>query len=95
MKTLITQAIQQRRRLRLIYNNKSRTVEPHALGVAENQKDVMLCWQVSPPTLGTEHWQVFELDKISSLRMIDDPIELPVEGRSPPMKELVNTYIAL
>lgn len=95
MKTLITQAIQQRRQLRLIYNNKSRTVEPHVLGVTENQRDALLCWQVSPPTLGTEHWQVFELDKISGLRMIDMPIEQPEEGRQPPMKNFVSTYITL
>jgi predicted DNA-binding transcriptional regulator YafY len=95
MKTLITQAIQQRRMLRLIYKGKPRTVEPHALGVTEDQKEAMLCWQVSPPTLGKEHWQLFYLDRISGMRMVDQPIELPDQGRRPPMNELASIFIVL
>lgn len=95
MKLLITQAMQQRRLLRLIYNNRTRTVEPHILGMLDNGREAVLCWQETPPILGKDAWQVIELGQISSLRMLDSSLQLPEEGRTLPKTEFTSVYVAL
>lgn len=83
MHVIIPNAIKERRLLRLIYDGRSRTVEPHTLGLIEGKTEAMLCWQVSPPVRSGEHWHVFQLDKISGLRTLEEQFEFTPARQAP------------
>lgn len=95
MKSLITQAIQQRRLLRLTYNGRTRTVEPHILGVTTERKEAMLCWQVFPPLSQGDYWLLCELDSIFNLRALDTEIVGEPEGPPAPLDRFTATYMKL
>ena len=86
MKTLLTTAIEEQRLIHLLYDGKSRTVEPYLLGKNEKNADVFLGRQISPGTSRENSWQVFQLNRIYGLLLLDtnfkrplDLIELPAE----------------
>lgn len=83
MQVIITNAIKERRLLRLIYDGRARTVEPHTLGLIDGKCEAMLCWQVSPPVRSGERWHVFHLDKISGLRRLDEQFEFMPNRQAP------------
>lgn len=91
MQLIITKAIRDQRLLRLIYDSRARTVEPHAFGLIDAKCEAMLCWQVSPPMRSGERWCMFHLDKISGLRMLDEQFEL-VPNRPPFNEEFLQVH---
>lgn len=95
MKSLITQAIRERRLLRLTYDGRARTVEPHILGLTEDGQDALLCWQVSPPIRQGGYWHLFYLDKIFSLRTLDGRIGAEPEAPPAPTGAFAEIYAAL
>lgn len=95
MKTLITRAIEDRCLIRLTYNGLTRTVEPHVLGLTEDQREALLCWQVSPPMTQGGYWLLCYLDSIFNLRTLEARIERKPEGPFPPLNGFVATYAVL
>lgn len=83
MQVIITNAIKERRLLRLIYDGRARTVEPHTLGLIDGKCEAMLCWQISPPVRSGERWHLFHLNKISGLRRLEEQFELTLSRQAP------------
>lgn len=83
MQVIIPKAIRERRLLRLIYDGRARTVEPHAFGLVDGKHEAMLGWQVSPPVRNGEHWHVFHLDRISGLRTLEEQFEATSSRQAP------------
>lgn len=95
MKSLITQAIRERRLLRLTYDGRARTVEPHVLGVTTDGQEAMLCWQVSPPIRQGGYWHLFLLNRIFSLRTLDSEIGTEPEGPQAPLNAFSEIHAVL
>lgn len=79
MKTLITSAIEEKRLIHLLYEGRSRTVEPYLLGRNDKNEDVFLGRQVSPWVPMDQSWQVFRLTKIYGLLALDTRFKGPLE----------------
>lgn len=84
MKLLITQALEQRRLLRLHYNGRTRTVEPHVFGITTDQREALLCRQLIPPGPDSGSWLLCHLDAISNLRTLDIEIANDADNPLPP-----------
>ena len=89
MKTLLTTAIDQRRLVHLLYEGESKTVQPYVLGRNQEQELVFLGKQVSPWLPEEQRWQVFRLNKIYGLVLLEtragqprEPVALPAEKLS-------------
>lgn len=94
MQFIIPRAIRERRLLRLVYDGRARTVEPHLFGLIEGKHDAVLCRQVSPPVVGGERWHVFHLSKIVDLRMLEDKFESPADQQAP-ADQFTEIYVSL
>jgi hypothetical protein len=79
MRTLLTTAIEEKRLIHLLYDGKSRTVEPYLLGKNNKQEDVFLGRQISPWTPMEQSWQIFRLPKIYGLLVLDTHFKGPLE----------------
>ena len=84
MKTLLADAIAERRLVHLLYEGKSRTVEALLLGKNDRGEDVFLGRQVAPWTPVENSWQVYRLNSVYGLLVLDtrherslDPAEVP------------------
>lgn len=82
MKTLISQAIEERRQLRTVFEGKRRiTVEPLALGQTPTGQDALLCRQVMPSSPPGADWRIYHLDQFSTMHMLDDTFDFPAADR--------------
>lgn len=88
MKTLLTTAIEERRLVHLLYDGKSRTLEPHALGKNGQNEDVLLGRQIKPWLPEGQSWQVFRLSRIYGLLVLDSRMETPPGSAEVPAEAL-------
>jgi predicted DNA-binding transcriptional regulator YafY len=69
--TLLRKAIEEKRLVELIYNEKRRIVEPHDYGV-QNGSIKLLGYQLSGASSGPlPNWRWFEVDLITDIRLLD------------------------
>jgi predicted DNA-binding transcriptional regulator YafY len=68
---LVRKAIEEKRLVELVYNEKRRTVEPHDYGV-QNGSIKLLGYQLSGASSGPlPNWRWFEVDLITDIRLLD------------------------
>lgn len=68
---LLRKAIEEKRLIELVYNEKRRTVEPHDYGV-QNGSIKLLGYQLSGGSSGPlPNWRWFEVDLITDIRLLD------------------------
>ncbi|XQE67910.1 hypothetical protein ACOAPY_04835 [Pseudomonas sp. P3C3] len=72
MEDLIIQAINQKKLIEFAYQGKSRTAEPHVLGVT-NRIVQVLCYQIGGHSSRGDlpDWRRFDLHEIVGLRVLD------------------------
>lgn len=80
MKTLIQAAIEKRQLIHLLYDGRSRTVEPYLMGRNENDEDIFLSRQHSPWLPRQGDWQIYRLSKIYGLLVLEDTFQGPREA---------------
>ncbi|MBS1191284.1 MAG: hypothetical protein H6R10_3076 [Rhodocyclaceae bacterium] len=70
IKAMLLAAIEHRRLIHLLYDGRSKTLEPYALGENEKREEIVLCRQVRP--LGSpEAWQVLRLSNMYGLLVLE------------------------
>jgi hypothetical protein len=70
---LLRTAIEQRRLIRLVYQNKDRILEPHDYGI-HNGAVKLLAYQIAGPSGGRlANWRWLDTRLISDLRVLDQP----------------------
>jgi hypothetical protein len=68
---LIWTAIEQRRLMRLLYQNRERIIEPHDCGVKKNAVK-LLCYQIGGSSSHKlPNWRLMEEDQISDIQILD------------------------
>jgi hypothetical protein len=69
MRTIIIDAIQERRRLFVDYDPGHRVIEPHAFGLGSDGQELLRAFQVSGATHGGDphNWKMFRCDEIRVL----------------------------
>lgn len=91
MKTLIAQAIEERRQLRMVLDGKRRiTVEPYAFGKTTAGQDALLCRQVMPSYPPGTDWRIYHLAQFSCMHMLDDTFDFPAADRHMLVHRLAN-----
>lgn len=82
MNSIICSAIQNQKVLRITYDWGSRTVEPHAYGLNDDDHELLRAYQVSGSSESgeTRGWKLFRVDEISSLSVLEDNFEGPRRG---------------
>lgn len=86
--------IYERRRISLIYDGRSRLVEPYALGISHAQNPVIRVWQISGASSSGEEtgWKLLKLDKISSVTVTDAIFQPTRPGYNPNDKGMSRVY---
>lgn len=84
IESLISAAIEDQRLIRLQYEGRSKTVNPHRLGYTEKNVEALLCWQTDLRRPGEPKWQLLELRKIYGLLVLDQKFAAPPRGHHPP-----------
>lgn len=79
MKTLLTHAIEEKRLIHLLYDGKSRTIEPYLQGKNDKEEDVFLGRQISPWIPMEQSWQIFRLTKVYGLLVLETTFKGPLE----------------
>ncbi|CAM3133285.1 WYL domain-containing protein [Rariglobus hedericola] len=76
---VLTQALRARSVVTFTYKGQERTVEPHALGKATDDKPALLAWQTSggSNTEPPPGWRVFLVAEIAGLKMTAQKFEKP------------------
>lgn len=75
----LRQAIRERRVVTFAYKGYARTVEPHALGRAGDDKPALLAWQTSggSSTEPPPGWRVFLVEDIADVKLTAESFEKP------------------
>jgi hypothetical protein len=79
-------AIESRQFVAFTYNGVRRLAEPHIYGTKAGKRQI-LTWQIGGQSLsgGLPNWRRYDLDKVSDLRVIDEPFQsrrsVPVGSR--------------
>lgn len=76
---ILTKALQARSVVTFTYKGQARTVEPHALGKANDDRPALLAWQTSggSNTEPPPGWRVFLVAEIAELKATDQKFEKP------------------
>lgn len=76
---LLRQSVSERRVVTFVYKGHPRTVEPHALGRASDDKLALLAWQTSggSSTEPLPAWRVFLVEEITDLKLAAEVFEKP------------------
>ena len=76
---ILTQALRARSVVTFTYKGQARTVEPHALGKANDDRQALLAWQTSggSNTEPPPGWRVFIVAEIAGLKTTDQKFEKP------------------
>ena len=76
---LITAAIGERTRLRLVYDGHPRVVEPHTFGVDKHGREILCGYQTAGTSTSGKPvgWKFFLLEKISGLAMTAERFAAP------------------
>lgn len=79
MHELIIDAIEQRRVIELDYHPGIRFVEPHTYGISSDGNGLLRAYQTAGESASGEHvnWKLFRVDRIASLRVLDDSFDGP------------------
>ena len=82
MKGEITGAISGKLLLEITYLPGQRVIEPHAFGRGADGQLLLRAYQVAGASASGEHenWKLFRLDRVTGLRVTDDPFDGPREG---------------
>jgi hypothetical protein len=71
---LLVDAIEQKRRLRFLYNGTTRLVEPQCYGIGRTGTELLRAHQLQG---GQDREPLFDVSKIASLEVLDQLSELP------------------
>ena len=74
MDTRLCDAIINRRRIVLVYNNTERLVEPQCYGISTKDKEVLRVYQIKA---GSYQEPLFEISKIQSITILDEKFDSP------------------
>ena len=74
MQPLIIEAIERKRRLRFIYNGRSRLVEPQCYGIGSRGTELLRAHQLRG---GEQREPLFDVAKISELELLDEGFTRP------------------
>ena len=69
LKQVLVRAIEQKRRLRFLYNGRARLVEPQCYGIGTKGTELLRAHQLQG---GREREPLFDVSKISDLEVIDE-----------------------
>jgi hypothetical protein len=96
MRQTIINAINGRKVLAFTYDNISRTVEPHAVGMSTAGNDVLRCYQTQGGHVSATHaWDLCELSKMSQLRETGDSFASARPGYRRGDKAMTHIYAEL
>lgn len=74
MNEVFVQAIQQKRRLRFIYNGKARLAEPQCYGVGHRGTELLRVHRIGS---GSEREPLFDVAKMQEVVLLDEVFEKP------------------
>jgi hypothetical protein len=74
MNPMLVSAIEQRRRLRFLYNGKTRLVEPQCYGIGTRTTELLRAHQLQG---GQEREPLFDVSKIVGLEVLDEVFDRP------------------
>jgi hypothetical protein len=74
MNPMLVSAIEQRRRLRFLYNGKTRLVEPQCYGIGTRKTELLRAHQLQG---GQEREPLFDVSKIVGLEVLDEVFDRP------------------
>lgn len=74
MNELLVRAIEQKRRLRFLYNGRMRLVEPQCYGIGTKGTELLRAHQLQG---GQEREPLFDVSKIDGLDVLDEPFDRP------------------
>lgn len=74
MNEMLVRAIEQKRRLRFLYNGKMRLVEPQCYGIGTKGTELVRAHQLQG---GQEREPLFDVSKIADLEVLDERFERP------------------
>ena len=74
MNQMLVRAIEQKRRLRFLYNGRIRLVEPQCYGMGTKETELLRAHQLQG---GKQHEPLFNVSKIANLEMLDEVFVRP------------------
>ena len=74
MNQLLVRAIEQKRRLRFLYNGRTRLVEPQCYGIGTRDSELLRAHQLQG---GQEREPLFDVSKMADLEMLDETFVRP------------------
>lgn len=74
MNALIVRSIQEKRRLRFVYNGKLRTTEPQCYGLGTRGTELLRVHQIAG---GSQPEPLFDVSKMADLVLLDDAFDRP------------------
>lgn len=82
LKSIVRQAILEKRLIQFLYDGGPRTVEPHCLGITTAGNLAIRAFQVRGFSLsgGIPDWRMFELAKMSQLQILNTSFSNPRPG---------------
>ena len=91
---LLMTAIKERRLVHLLYDGRSRHIEAYALAKNSKDEDVLVGRQVQPWVPMERSWQVFRVNKIYGLLVLDREFSSPQEAAEPPAEVVADLRLA-
>lgn len=96
MRSIIENAIQNRRYLTFTYKGIARQVQPVAVGVSRAGNDVLRCYQTQGAHNTDGHdWNLCTLSEISGLTVAEQQFDAPPPGYNRGDKGMVKIYAEL
>lgn len=74
MDPTLVAAIEQKRRLRFVYNGRTRLVEPQCYGIGTRGTELLRAHQLQG---GQEHEPLFDVARIADLQVLDEGFDRP------------------
>ncbi len=77
MNTTIINAIKNQNIIRLDYDGKSRTVEPHCYGITTKGNEAIRVYQIDGySSSGIMGWKLYDLSKVDDIEVLDQIFEV-------------------
>jgi hypothetical protein len=92
LKDLICEAINNKQRIKFLYNEKIRVAEPQCCGMSTAGKDVLRAHLTKG---GSRPEQLFELNKMQSVEIMDEFFTLPGPNYNPDDSAMKTIYCRL
>ena len=79
MTAVVTQAIEEKRLLKIKYDGATRVIEPHAYGINKQGNELLRAFQISGASTSKEStgWKLFRLDRVSSIVILCQTFDGP------------------